>query len=272
MPRFEPPASTNFRLESERPRLDQLVLKWWRRFVESISPLQGADDRCDLPAEEIDEDKGAEKLERSSGGSAKTGAVETPPQLTPRDASSARNQQQTSPPRQASRPRLDRIIPITRRRLRQEVPITWPATLGRDANVLGTAERLELLKIFTDLPSEASGETLARAYLEEDLEGRVFALRALVSGGQAEGPSIFREALRRGTEIERTLAIEGLQRHRRYEELLPALHDRVEAIAAKAALAFARTQSRREFAERLERHVSGPRLEALLELLVGLRP
>ena len=109
--------------------------------------------------------------------------------------------------------RWERIVPITRRRLRP-------------------------------LPTEAPGE--AR-------------------------PDRLRELLRSGSDAERALAIDTFILHGLYEELVPALGDRLEVLAAKAALGFARSSSRADLTGAIRPHVSEGRLAAILALLAGLR-
>jgi hypothetical protein len=55
------------------------------------------------------------------------------------------------------------------------------------------------------------------------------------------------------------------------DDLLPALEDRLEAIAAKAALAYAGASSRSALRDVLKNHLSDARVESLLSLLIGLR-
>lgn len=274
IPRFEPLQRSPGNGDHRRVLFGEKALRsWWRSLLDAIASTpeteetaradraltpekqESEGERCGSSQREIDRERPA--------CAAQTGAIESEPTADGGDR----------PPIHSARiRRSDRIVPITRRRLRQHVPITWPTVLGDEAVTLTGPERLELLRVWSQRRDDArSGEALARAYLEEDLEGRLIALQALVAGRQSEGPSIFRDALRYGTEPERLLAIDGLERCGRHEELLAALHDRVEPIAAKAALAFARTRSRREFVERLERYVSPARIEAMLALLVGLQ-
>jgi hypothetical protein len=171
--------------------------------------------------------------------------------------------------------RTERMAPLTRRRLRRHMRMTWPAILNPAKPVLDHTERLELLDtLLAAIPLEGRpeiGEILARAYLEEDGDGRILALRGLIAGRFTEGPSVFREALRTGNDGERSLAVDGLAAHARFEDLVPAFEDRIEAIAAKAALAYTSTASRVVFRGALQQHVSAGRLEVLLSLLPGLR-
>jgi hypothetical protein len=153
--------------------------------------------------------------------------------------------------------------------------VTWPAILDPARPILARDERLEALRalIAETSPQDRSGvgEVLARAYLEEDGDGRILALRGLIAGRFAEGPSVFREALRTGSDGERSLAVDGLAIHARFEDLIPAFGDRIDAIAAKAALAYASTSSRPLFRKALQEQVSEARLETFLSLLPGLR-
>jgi hypothetical protein len=141
--------------------------------------------------------------------------------------------------------RAERVVPITRRRLRRAAAVAWHT-------------------------ESSPGEALARIYLQGDAEERIDALRRLLATAYPEGPGVFRDALRNGNDAERVIAVDGLERHGRRDDLVPALHDRVEPIAAKAALAYAATRSRETLIRRLEGQVPPARLEAIIGLLVGL--
>jgi hypothetical protein len=141
--------------------------------------------------------------------------------------------------------RTERVVPITRRRLRRAAAVAWQS-------------------------DPSPGEALALAYLQGNAEERISTLRTLLATAHPEGPGIFRDALRNGNDAERAIAVDGLERHGRRDDLVPALHDRVEPIAAKAALAYAATRSRETLIRRLEGQVPPARLEAIVGLLVGL--
>lgn len=81
---------------------------------------------------------------------------------------------------------------------------------------------------------------------------------------------MLRNALRTGCDAERALAIEGLKHHASRDELLTALQDPLEPLAAKAALAFAGTTNRELLTAAIKPHVSEGRLAAILALLPGL--
>ncbi len=169
----------------------------------------------------------------------------------------------------------ERIAPLTRRRLRRHTSITWLALVDPDRPLLDAGERLGILRSLAASVSNGAksqaGEALARAYLEEEGDARILALHALISGRFPEGPSIFREALRTGSDIERSLAVDGLAAQGRIDDVLPALEDRIEAIAAKAALAYVGSSSRSVMRETLKAHLSEARIETLISLLAGLR-
>jgi hypothetical protein len=96
-------------------------------------------------------------------------------------------------------------------------------------------------------------------------------LRPLPTEIPDDDPDRLRELLRSGSDAERALAIDTLILHGLYEELVPALGDRLEVLAAKAALGLARSSSRADLIAAIKPHVSEGRLGAILVLLAGLR-
>ncbi len=166
----------------------------------------------------------------------------------------------------------ERVVPITRLPLRpQGAAITWPHMVpgAHDACEIDD-ERYALLHELASRPSADNiRAALARAYEEESGEGRIHALRALMRGGY-DGRAIFLDALRIGTDEERSIAVDALASVGLRDELIPAFSDRIEAIAAKAVLCYVGTAERDEYRAVLEQYVDSARCEAILGLLAGV--
>ena len=253
--------------------------QWWRRLLgnskpalENVAP-RTADVVTPAPQEPLAEQVATEDEALFSEALARSSKSERPTAVSPLQADPIESTQLRL---DSGARRTERIAPLTRRRLRRHASITWPATVDPDALHLDEVERLHVLREIVEGGSYTNrgailGEALARAYLEEDGERRTLALRGLVQGNFTEGPSIFREVLRSGNDAERSLAIDGLAAQRRLDDLVPAFEDRIEALAAKAALAAAGTSSRAAVRNTLRPHVSESRAESILALLVGLR-
>lgn len=112
---------------------------------------------------------------------------------------------------------------------------------------------------------------LETAYAEEDGNGRLLALRALARmETSSQSRSTFVKALRTGTDDERTIALDALTSHGEPADLVPGLRDRVEAIAAQAALAYVGSRRRADYRERLIAHIDVARIESILVLLAGV--
>lgn len=120
----------------------------------------------------------------------------------------------------------------------------------------------------TRSPLRDFGKSDARHGLAAD--ARMHALRALTAEPLPEGQAALEEALRSGNDAERFAAIDGLARLGLREHLATALSDRVEAIAAKAALAFAGSRRPSEVRAALLPYVDEVKLEAILTLLAGM--
>jgi hypothetical protein len=166
---------------------------------------------------------------------------------------------------------IERIVPITRLPLRrQSAAITWPQRLSGSDVDLGIEDRHALLReLASRTPAAELQATLDQAYREEGMGGRLLALRALLRG-RYEARDTFVDALHAGTDDERSLSVDALAALGLHEELVPAFGDRVEAIAAKAALAYVATDRREDYRAVLERHVDRSRCDAILALLVGV--
>lgn len=135
---------------------------------------------------------------------------------------------------------------------------------------LGTGERAALLRSIDTL---ASGPVRERVLLdaigEEDGALRLLALQSLARSRSEGAGDAFAEILVRGSDEERSLAIDALLAIDRREDILAAFGDRVEAIAAKAALAYVGTRRRDDYLEILDRRVDRPRRNAILTLLAA---
>jgi hypothetical protein len=169
--------------------------------------------------------------------------------------------------------RGERVVPLTRLPLRpQGFAITWTADLAAFAST-GTPSRTQrhgLLERLVREPASVPSDVVARAYDEEDGEGRTIALRVLLRNFPQAGRAAFIEALRVGSDDERAIAVDGLTAIGAREELTPAFADRVDAIAAKAALAYVGTFMRADYAAALSSYVDEARIDAILKLLAGI--
>ncbi len=166
----------------------------------------------------------------------------------------------------------ERVVPVTRRRLRQHTSgITWPTLIDPKLTDASGEERAQLLRALTfEVWHEGCAAALAQAAREEDDDLRFAAFRALLTRRCPEGYEIFRDALRNGSDAERSLAVDGLARLGATDELTEAFGDRLETIAAKAVLASATSRRRCDVVELLDAHVDPGRREAILSLLGGV--
>jgi len=165
-----------------------------------------------------------------------------------------------------------RVVPLTRLPLRPQIGnVTWPEQLQPVRSGYTTAQRRELLTSFVRDPGSTTLDVLESAYAQEDRDGRLLALRALARGERhPRTRAIFIEALRRGTDEERALALDALVMHGERDDLVVALGDRVDAIAARAALAYVGCYERAAYRIALTPHVEPSRIEAILILLAGI--
>jgi hypothetical protein len=165
----------------------------------------------------------------------------------------------------------ERVVPLTRLRLRSQArSIAWPALIDPKNAAWGQGERAALLRSIDTL---ASGPVRERVLLdaigEEDGALRLLALQSLARSRSEGAGDAFAEILVRGSDEERSLAIDALLAIDRREDILAAFGDRVEAIAAKAALAYVGTRRRDDYLEILDRRVDRPRRNAILTLLAA---
>jgi len=165
-----------------------------------------------------------------------------------------------------------RAVPLTRAPLRPTVKaITWPAFTGSNLRESFHEDRLDLLRAICDgAQTPHRVETLCRAYNEECGAARTVALRGLCRYPATEARQAFIDALRAGSDEERSLAIDGLAALDLHDPLVDAFNDRVEAIAAKAALACARSRTAHHIRAILRPHVDETRVESILALLAGI--
>jgi hypothetical protein len=137
---------------------------------------------------------------------------------------------------------------------------------------LGTTET-ERRIILTDLEKTADAvheRALESAYREEDASGRMLVLRALSRISSDGAHAILTDALNLGSDDERALAVDLLSTAENRESLVSALHDRVDAIAARAALAYVRSNCRSDYEKLLSNRLDERRLETILALLGGI--
>lgn len=161
--------------------------------------------------------------------------------------------------------------PLTRLRLRPDSgAITWPMHLPMPHLGLNDRERRAMLADLERTAGPSHERALACAYREEDAIGRTVALRALARISTHGSFAILSDALNLGSDDERALAVDLLSCTDDRESLVPALQDRVDAIAARAALAYVRSNRRSEYEALLSPHVDKRRLETILALLGGI--
>ena len=171
------------------------------------------------------------------------------------------------PPVRAS---VDRVVPLTRLPLRpQSGQITWFYPLDLEGPPQTASGRHALLMELAADRARAGIALLTQAYHEEDARGRLLALRALAALHNRDAIGTFVDALHAGTDDERVAAIDALAAAGARDALTVALGDRVEAVAAHAALAFVQTNVREDYVRGLEPYVDAGRIEAILALLAG---
>lgn len=167
---------------------------------------------------------------------------------------------------------VDRIVPITRLPLRRHPSdIAWWTAIHEAGDEPPTrTERHALLSRAVDGTLALHPSTVERAYFEEDRDGRLLALRVLVARNPANHRAAFVDALHVGTDSERELAVDGLAAGGAVDALPVAFRDRVEAVAARAALAYVGPGDREAYRTALAPHVDEGRIVKLLALLAGV--
>ncbi len=165
----------------------------------------------------------------------------------------------------------ERVVPLTRRRLRRQVrAVVWPALLDSAKTACGAEERAFLLGSIDSLATGTVRErVLLEAIAQEEGEIRLAALRALARSPSPAAGDAFAEILVSGSDDERALAIEALSGLGRREDLAAAFADRVDAIAAKAVLAYVGTRRRADYVEIFETRLERSQRETILTLLAG---
>jgi hypothetical protein len=194
-----------------------------------------------------------------------TGNSEPPRSQEPSEENDERAPEANFPERPHMQP------PLTRLPLRsQPSAVSWPLLLPNPREMLSEADRLQLLSSFTFSGATVPEAPLCSAYREEGAAGRILALKALANANGEFAREVVREASRYGSDDERTIAIDVLANRGDREALAAALCDRVEAIAARAALGYVGSFERVDYERALEPLVSKGRLEAILALLAGI--
>jgi len=165
----------------------------------------------------------------------------------------------------------ERAVPLTRTPLRHMAcAITWPNLIELSAGSASRSERHALLKRLDHESCPLLEAVLLTAYAEEDADGRVLALRSLLRHRCAGAREVFVDALCVGSDDERSFAVDALVAIGDRDALPPALSDRVEAIAARAAFAYVGSYSRADYAAALEPFIDRARIEAIMALLAGV--
>ena len=166
----------------------------------------------------------------------------------------------------------DRIVPITRLPLRpQTLDVTWPHELDPPRLASSRDDRYALLKTLARNPDDAIARILESAFRQEDAQGRLLALRALSrTTATQRSRTTFLEALKMGTDDERAMAVDALVTHGACGDLAAACNDRVDAIAAQAALAFVASDRRADYRVALSPFVDPARIDTILILLAGV--
>jgi hypothetical protein len=186
-------------------------------------------------------------------------------------ATSAPSLQRTQATEGVTRLARDLPPPLTRLRLRPDSgAISWPMHLPIPHLGMNDHERRDILAGLERTADASHERALARAYREEDALGRMMALRALSHISTQTSHAILTDALNLGSDDERALAVDLLSGSDDREALVFALQDRLDAIAARAALAYVRSNRRSDFERLLASHVDEPRLESILALLGGI--
>jgi hypothetical protein len=165
-----------------------------------------------------------------------------------------------------------RVVPLTRLPLRrQSKEVTWPSLASPPLSFASAAERYAFLRAAATESDQADDALLALAFREETSEGRALALGALRrTSASQEAIETFTEALGTGSDDERALAVDALSEAGAREQIARGLTDRIDAIAAKAALAYVGTTARDDYRVALSPLVDESRIETILALLAGV--
>jgi len=150
---------------------------------------------------------------------------------------------------------------------------------SRSAGSLPRSRVLDLAHALPAVASLALGVALTAPSAGERARRDVPAERSATTAQSSEAPAqpseapdpiaVITHVMRNGTDRERSLAVDGLAAAGCREALVPALNDRLDAVAAKAALAYVGTNRREDYRVALAPFVDEARVEALLALLAG---
>jgi hypothetical protein len=166
--------------------------------------------------------------------------------------------------------RSEPIVPLTRLPLRSHAKrVAWPLRLEPPCDDSNPERRYRLLVELAAAPGGDAEPTLIAAYREEDATGRAVVLRCLKQVRSEAALALFAEALTKGTDEERAIAVDALASNETRDVLAAALSDRVDAIAARAALAYVGSRNRADYAAALAPFLERARIETLLALLAG---
>jgi hypothetical protein len=167
---------------------------------------------------------------------------------------------------------IDRMRPpLTRLPLRpKREEISWPLSLSNANAGWSEATRHDFLRHAAESSDAELEPIVCAAFREEPAAGRLLALRALARRSAAGTRAIFLEALRRGDDDERAFAVDVFGDRGDREALVEALSDRLDAIAARAALACFGTSTRAGLERELAPFVDRARGDAILGLLAGV--
>ncbi len=159
-------------------------------------------------------------------------------------------------------------VPPTRLPLRRaQADVQWPLELPIPQVATSRPDRHAALTRLVGNADASCERALRAAYEQEDLAGRIIALQALEHVRGDVSRDVLVDALRRGSDEERVVAVDALAGRDDRDALIEGLSDRVNAIAARAALGLVGTNVRADFERVLGPHVDRARLDALLALL-----
>jgi hypothetical protein len=162
-------------------------------------------------------------------------------------------------------------VPLTRSPLRAATAsVLWPNLIQQPALCASRAERHSLMKTASPETHPDLEVALLGAYREEDETGRLLALGALVRLRLLGARAALLDALRAGGDNERVFAVDAFHSLGDREALKLALHDRLDAIAARAALGLVASDRRVDYVSTLEADLEPHRIDAILRLLGGV--
>jgi hypothetical protein len=168
--------------------------------------------------------------------------------------------------------RPERAVPLTRLPLRHAPDaITWPSSATPPLVFPGEAERYAFLRSAAQSRTVEGDALMARAYREETPVGRTLALEALSRNAASRSAlETFVFALATGSDQERAISVDALADAGARAEVARGLSDRVDAIAAKAALAYVGTTEREDYHAALAPLIDEARIAAILDMLAGV--